>query len=87
MSKGIRNVYFGTHKAACEFQAERRRCNDVVSWHIYKTQNGFTATPNCTMSHGAPLRLKAPTLDDIRKKIPPGLTYYPCDGQTEEVWI
>ena len=86
MPKGHPRLVIANHKQACEFQAERKRANDVVSWNISQTNLGFVATPRCAKAR-QPLRLLAPSIEAIRRQIPPGLTYYPGDGETIEVWI
>lgn len=87
MAKGKRNEKVIDRKAAIEFQQERRRVGDVIAWNITQDQQRFIARPRCTVPWGAAVRLEAPTLDDLRNKLPPGLCHFPGDEAVVEVWI
>ena len=87
MPKGKRTEKLIDRKRAVEFHTERRRVGDVIAWNVTREPDRFVARPKCAMPWAPALVLQATTLDDLRRKLPPGLCYFPGDGTTLEVWI
>lgn len=88
MPTGRRAIRIIDRSEAVDFHKARKALGDNVAWRVIRQGQKWLANPSCNIRYGAGIRVEAETLEELRLKLPPGLSHYPGEaGGVEEVWI